>query len=311
MKKLKLFFKEIVLLLFSINISFLVYSCGSEKDNSEDVISGTPVKITHPFKTSISDYIELNGSTVFLTKEIVRATFQGFVEKVYKNIGDNVKQGEDLFQIKTIESASADSLNISLGSKQFKGYVDLKAKSNGVLTELNYHQGDYISNGELLAVVSNPSSMRIEVNVPFEDVSKTIIGNSCEIQLPGGDKLRGTIDRSIPKVDSATQTQTYFIKLAEYKILPEDLNVIIRIPFNKLNNVLVLPKSSLVTNVTQDSFWVMRLINDTTAVKTNITKGIENDSIVQILNSNLNPEDQVILTGAYGLHDTAKVEIQK
>ncbi len=75
--------------------------------------------------------------------------------------------------------------------------------------------------------------------------------------------------------------------------------------------LLVLPKSSLVTNVTQDSFWVMKLINDTTAVKINVTRGIENDSVVQILNSNLKPDDKIILSGAYGLPDTAKVEIVK
>lgn len=310
MEKSKLL-KGILFPLVLIILSLMVYSCGSEKDNSEVVNSGTPVTITHPYIAGMSNYIELNGSTVFLTKEIVRATFQGYIEKVFKNIGDNIKPGDDLFQIKTIESAAADSLNISLGNKQFKGYVNLKAKSNGVLTELNYHQGDFISNGELLAVVSNPSSMRIEVNVPFEEVPKTTVGKECEVLLPGEEELKGIIDRSIPKVDSANQTQTYFIKLVQYKSLPEDLNVLIRIPFNKLNNILVLPRTSLLTNVTQDSFWVMKLINDSTAIRTNIKKGIENDSLVQILNKNLNPTDRVVLIGAYGLPDTAKVEIKK
>ncbi len=55
----------------------------------------------------------------------------------------------------------------------------------------------------------------------------------------------------------------------------------------------------------------MKLINDSTAVKNKITKGIENDSVVQVLNSNLKPDDKVILSGAYGLPDTVKVEIQK
>ncbi len=113
------------------------------------------------------------------------------------------------------------------------------------------------------------------------------------------------------KIDSATQTQTYYIKLANYKPLPENLNVTIRIPFSKTNDALVVPKSSIVTNVTQDSFWVMKLINDTTAVKENINKGIENDSIVQVLNSHLKPGNKIILSGAYGLPDTAKVEIRK
>ena len=153
--------------------------------------------------------------------------------------------------------------------------------------------------------------MRIKVNVPFEDVSKVKTGNRCEIQLPGGESLQGIIDRNIPKVDSATQTQIFYLRLAKYKTLPENLNVTVRIPFNKFNNVLVLPKSAVVTNVTQDSFWVMKLINDTTAVKENIEKGIENDSIVQIRGTNLKPGDKVILSGSYGLPDTARVEIQK
>ena len=303
--------KKIFLNLILFLLLFLVTCSNKEEGSDTEVNISTPVKITHPFKTTISDYIKLNGNIVFLTKEIVRATFQGFIVKVYKNIGDSVGSGEDVFQIKTIETAAADSFNISFGNKHFSGLVKLKAQSTGVLNELNYHQGDFVSNGEQLAVISNPSSIRIEVNVPFEETSKTKIGNSCDILLPGGETLKGVIDRSIPSVDSVTQTQIYFIRLINHKTLPENLNVTIRVPFNKSNNVLVLQKSSIITNVTEDSFWVMKLINDTTAVKTNIEKGIENDSIVQVLDSNLKPDDRVILSGAYGLPDTAKIEIQK
>ncbi len=303
----KIFF----LLVFLVESTILISCGGNDENNSGEVSSGTPVTVTHPFKANLSDYIELNGNTVFLTKEIVRATFQGYISKVYKNIGDFVNSGDDLFQVKTLESAAADSLNISFGNKKFRGVVILKSQSDGVLTEINYHKGDFVSNGEQLGIISNPSSMRINVSVPFEDVSKIKIGDRCKIQLPGGEILNGTVDINLPKIDSATQTQTYYLKLVNYQQLPENLNVTVRIPFNKANNVLVLPKSSLVTNVTQDAFWVMKLINDTTAVKENIKKGIENDSVVQILGSNLKQDDKVILSGAYGLPDTAKVEIQK
>ena len=117
-------------------------------------------------------------------------------------MGDFVKQGDDLFQIKTMESAATDSLNISFGNKQFKGTVKIKAQSDGVVTEINYYQGDFVSNGEQLTIISNPSSMRIAVNVPYEDILKVKIGNRCEIQLPGGGTLNGIVDRNIPKVDS-------------------------------------------------------------------------------------------------------------
>ncbi len=311
-KSLKKIAPKIFLFSLLLIVTAIIISCGgTEENNSDKVNSGTPVTITHPFKTNISDYIELNGNTVFLTKEIVRATFQGFIESVSKNIGDSVKHGDDLFQIKTIESAAADSLNISFGNKEFKGTVKLKAQSEGVLTELNYHQGDFVSNGEQLAIISNPSSLRIKLNVPYEDNLKVKIGRDCEVNLPDGITISGTIEKNVPAVNPITQTQIYFIKLKQYRNIPDSLNVIVKIPYKNFTNTTVLPKSSLVTNVTEDSFWIMKLINDTTAIRVNIKRGIESDSIVQILSPKLDTADRVILTGAYGLPDTAKVEIVK
>ena len=311
-KKILINIKKTFLFSSLLIIPIIFISCGgNEGSNTNDVSSGTPVTITHPFKTNLSDYIELNGNTVFLTKEIVRATFQGFISKVYKNIGDSVKPGEDLFQIKTMESAATDSLNISFGNKQFKGTVLLKAQSNGILTELNYHQGDFVSNGELLAIIANPSSLRIKLNVPYEDVLKVKIGSGCKVNLPNGINIPGTIEKNVPAVNPITQTQTYFIKLRQPQNIPDSLNVIVKIPFKSFSNTTVLPKSALVTNVTEDNFWIMKVVNDTTAIRVNIKKGIESDSLVQILTPKLDTSATIILTGAYGLPDTAKVEIVK
>ena len=303
---------KLLLFFLSCTISISIISCGgTEQNNPNEVNSGTPVTITHPFKTDLSDYIDLNGTTIFLTKEIIRSTFEGYIEKVYKNIGDPVKQGNDIFEIRTMESAAADSLNISFGGKQFKGIVKLKAKSDGVLTELNYHQGDFVSNGELLAIVANPSSLRIKLNVPYEDVLKVKIGKDCKVNLPDEITLPGTIEKNVPAVNAATQTQTYFIMLKQSHNIPDSLNVIVKIPYKTSKNALVIPKSALLTNVTEDNYWVMKIINDTTAVRVNIQKGIETDSLVQVLGAELNTKVRIVKTGAYGLPDTAKVEIVK
>ena len=249
-------------------LAFVICSCGSDKSNSKsETAGGTQVQVTHPFITEISDSLEMNGTVIFLNKEIVRATFQGYIENVEKNVGDNISGGEVIFKIKTMESAAAESLKISFGGKQFKGVVDIKAKSPGVLTSINYHTGDYISSGEQLAVVSNPASIRIKLNVPYENSSKINIGSKCKVIIPGGETFPGTVSKNIPLVDSIAQTQTYYIKLIGNKSLPENLNVTVNIPFNQTNNALVLPQNAVITNVTQDSFWTMKLINDTTAVR--------------------------------------------
>ncbi len=304
--------KNIFIIFLLLVVSVSLVSCGGNEDaSSNDVSTGTPVTITHPVKMNITDYLELNGNTVFLDKEIVRSTFDGFIVKVYKNIGDKVKPGDILFQIKTIESAATDTLGIMLGNRLFKGTIYIKANTKGVLSELNYHQGNYVMGGEQIALVSNPSSLRIKLNVPYEDVLKVKIGNGCEVNLPDGVNLPGIIEKNVPAVNPVTQTQIYFIKLSYYRSVPESLNVIVRIPFKKFKDTTVLPKSSLITDVTESNFWIMKLVNDTTAVRVDVKKGIENDSVAQILSPKLNAADRIVLSGAYGLPDTAKVEIAK
>jgi hypothetical protein len=55
----------------------------------------------------------------------------------------------------------------------------------------------------------------------------------------------------------------------------------------------------------------MKLVNDSTAVKVIVKKGIETNNEVEITDPVLNPSDRVILTGNYGLPDTASIIIMK
>ncbi len=193
----------------------LLSSCSSNNGSTNESTKGTPVTITYPMKTNMYAFINLNGNTVFLKKEIIRSTFNGFIKKVFKNIGDNVNPGDTLFQINTQESSAIDTLKLKMDNQLFQGSVFVKANSKGILTELDYHEGDFVSTGEQIAIVSNPSSLRIKLNVPYEDVSKIKIGNKCKITLPDNSEINGIIVKSVPVVDPVTQTQTYYLKLNE------------------------------------------------------------------------------------------------
>ena len=290
----------------------LIFFISCSSDNKDDSLSselGTPVKITNPLMTDLTESVAFNATTVFMNKEIVRSTFQGFIEKIYKNIGDNVKIGEPLFLIRTKESAASDSMLIKIGNEIFKGTVTVNGQVNGVLTELNFYTGDYISEGEQIAIVSNPSSLRINLNVPYQYSSKVNRNSICDVHLPNGKTLKAGIEKILPSVDPASQTQTFILKIYERDILPENLNVSVMIPVSRFKDVLALPKSAVMSNETLETFWVMKLINDSTAVRVDIQKGIENDSLVQIVKPPFNLSDKIIYDGAYGLPDTANVMI--
>jgi multidrug efflux pump subunit AcrA (membrane-fusion protein) len=189
----------------------------------------------------------------------------------------------------------------------FQGAINIRARSNGIVTALNYYTGDFISEGEEIAIISNPSSLRITLNVPYQYVSRMNLHSQCEIFLPDGKIVHATIQKMIPSVDPVSQTQTFLLRLDDRVNLPENLNVNARVPLRTIKDAQVFPLSTILSNETQDEFWIMKLVNDTTAVRVNITKGIEEDSLVQILDPKFKLTDNIILDGAYGLPDTAKV----
>jgi multidrug efflux pump subunit AcrA (membrane-fusion protein) len=302
--------KEFIILLL-IMFLVLLYSCGTKSEDTTIKAVGTPVEITTPQKTNLTEYITLNANTFFLKKEIVRATFQGFIETIHKNLGDKVSDGDLLLEIKTKESAADKNLKLPIGEKTFSGIIKIYAKSEGVLTELNYNTGDFVSDGEQIAVISNPSSLRMNLNVPYQYTNKININSFCDVFLPTGKVVKATIKKVIPKVDPTAQTQTYILDINHSESLPENLNVNARIPLRTIKDVIVLPKAAVLANETLDQFWIMKLINDQTAIRVDVTKGIENDSLVQILNPTLNLNDRIVTDGAFGMPDTARVEIGK
>ena len=49
--------------------------------------------------------------------------------------------------------------------------------------------------------------------------------------------------------------------------------------------LIIIPKDAVLTNETQDEFWIMTITSDSLALKTPIVIGLENDSEVEIVKS--------------------------
>lgn len=300
-----------VILMIVTGIFLFLFSCGKKERNDPNVANGTPVTVGYPFLSAVTEYAEFNATTVFLKKEIIRSTFQGFVRKTYKNIGDRVVPGEVIFQLITKEASAADSIQLSFRGEAFRGRVDIKATSSGVLTEMNYNAGDFVSEAEQLAVITNPFSAAVLLSVPYQQSASITINAPCALILPNGKQLNGRIARSLPSVDPVSQTQSFIIRCDGLKDIPSNLNLIVKIHTREVSHAIVIQKSAIQSNETLDHFWIMKLIDDSTAVKTLVKTGIENDSTVQILNPVLKLTDRIIVDGAYGLTDTSKVIIHE
>jgi hypothetical protein len=91
--------------------------------------------------------------------------------------------------------------------------------------------------------------------------------------------------------------------------IPENLIAKVRILKIQKTNTTSLPKQAVLSNDAQTSFWVMEMIDSTTAVKVPVVKGIETKERIEILKPQFSGNDKILLTGNYGLPDTAKVKV--
>jgi multidrug efflux pump subunit AcrA (membrane-fusion protein) len=301
--------KKIFLLSLLSILLITLSSCGKkDAEETETPVKGVEVTAGNPITTKMNEYLDLNANTFFLSQEIVRATFPGFILKTDKNLGDHVKKGELLFTLKTKEASASDSIYLE---NQFNGMVNIYARSNGILTELTYQSGDYVTESDRLALIVDPSSLRIMLNVPFQYSNNVSRTDSYLIKLPDKKEFSARVVKKLPSIDAVNQTQSFILEPNTSLNVPANLNLIVKIPLKTLVNAVALPKSAVVTNETESEFWVMKIINDSTAVKFDIKKGIETDSLVQIKEPVLSVNDRFVTEGAYGLPDTVTIMIKK
>ncbi len=261
------------------------------------------VKTTVIQQGNIENYIRLNGKTIYLKKNRIVSPISGYVINMNVKYGDIVQKNDIMFELQTKES-KALSNNI--------GDIKVLASSGGIVSELIVNQsGTYLVEGDLLCTIVENRDLIIQVNVPYEYKALLQTGANCKIMLPDNTMLEGAITKILPTINEINQTQLVLIKPDTKGQLPENLNLTVRFIIEKHTNSLLISKEAVMTNEKQSEFWLMKIVNDSMAVKIPIHKGIENDSIVEILSQGLNKNDLIISEGAYGLPDSSIVKIAK
>jgi len=300
------------LLLFFVTIT--LYSCGANASSVEEEAAATnvvtPVTVATAAKDTMSDYIELNATATFLLKTFIKSNANGYLHSSDIKLGQLVDKGKLLFTVTTKEAQSIGNAVNKLDSTfKFSGTNAIHAAASGFITQLDHQQGDYVQDGEQLAVISNSNSFAFIMNMPYELRPYIINKSSVQVVLPDGEILAGTIGQQMPVVDSAAQTQSLVIHVQATHTIPENLVAKVRIVKTFKPLAVTLPKAAVLTDETQADFWVMKMIDESTAVKVPVKKGMESLGRVEILSPAIGDSDRFLITGNYGLGDTAKVTI--
>ena len=301
------------LIIYFFAISLFV-SCQSKKAGAgeEALEVRTPVTVVKAGNEPMEDFVELNAISSYLQKWIVRANATGYLQSAKAQLNQSVLNGQTLYTVKTKEAQSiGNSINILDSGFHFTGLNSIKANGSGFISQVNHQNGDYVQDGDQLSVITDTRSFVFLLDMPYELRPYVMNKKSLEMVLPDGEKLIGELSGNMPTMDAASQTQSIILKVHTAHPLPENLIAKVKVVKSYRGNTPSLPRPAILTNETQSEFWVMKLLNDSTAVKIPVKKGIENTERIEILSPPFSADDKILVTGNYGLSDTARVQIVK
>ena len=285
-------------------------SCKSNDSSvdSEPPEVRTPVTVTSVTYQPLQDFIELNATSTYLQKDFVKSNLNGYIQKANIKYGDYVNRGQILFVLKTKEAqAIGNEVNQLDPNFKFSGVNTIHADASGYVMEINHQAGDYVQDGEQLAVINDSKSFVFTMNVPYQYKQYVPVGKQVQLTLPDGEHLMATVKSSLPIMDSVSQTQAISLTVNSPHSIPMNLIATAKIIKSSKTSGVVLDKKAVLSDESLNDFWVMKMINDSTAVKVPVKTGIETGDKVEIDSPQFSPNDKILLTGNYGLGDTALV----
>ncbi len=297
-----------------IPLVFLLSAC-SRPSAVEDIQAKAKVSVeVVALHTGIvKDELTLFANTLYLKRNVVTSPIPAFINRVFIKLGDPVKEGQVLYQLETKERRALGSSLITPDSTSATfGLIVVRCPASGMISTLDKQQiGDYVLEGGQLCTIAESSALAFAVNVPFEFIAFARAGMKCSLLLPDNSLHPATFTTPLTTMNALSQTQTVLAKANDMVFLPENLIVKVIVDKNTGKLQQVLPKACVLSDEMLEKFWVMELVNDTTAVKINVQLGNRNRESVEVLQPIFKPAAQFLTSGNYGLPDTAYVKVNR
>lgn len=285
-------------------------SCKSDSSQKDGMNVPIAVQAVAVVQQDIAEYHTFNGVTVYQKKENIRANVTGYISWLPHELGSSIRAGQTFAQVRTKEQdALREAVTIDSTLKKFSKPLSVYGNGTGTITALNVQKNDYVAEGDLLATISEPSSLVVQVNVPFVYEHDLIVGTPCEIILGNGNTVTTQISGSLPIMDPIPQSHIFLIALPK-EPLPENLNVQVRILDRERKGAKALPVNAVQSNELMTDYWVMKVVNDTLAVKQNVALGLKTDTLIEVISDALQVGDKVVTEGAYQMQDSTLISVQ-
>lgn len=296
--------KCIVLLL-----AICLTACGRSSGDAETSYEKprTSVTLTHVTPGRIRNEIVLSGTTVYQNKMIVTAPIPSFISEVNVQPGMKVEAGQLLYKLESKEHRALSGEP----EENRLGMVVVRAAASGIVTSVMQQTGSFVAEGTALCTLADLNSLVFELNVPYEQSRYIIPGKTCTIVLPDATVLKAVIRTPLATMNTVSQVQQV-VAHARSSFLPEGLTVKVLVDTGHAGNeIRLLPKAAVQSDEKLTGYWVMKLADDSTAVRIPVIIGNSSADSIEIVSPLFSASDRIVLSGSYALEDSARVVILK
>lgn len=266
------------------------------------------------------------------------------IEKIYVDVGDNVRQGQvlvqldasnlqqlklqvenqkiefnrtsQLYQVGGASKAEYDNAKLQLDVlstqlKQLMQNTQLTAPISGVVTARNYDSGDMYSQGQPVLTIEQINPVKVMVNISEVYYKQVFKGMPVDIELDAyeGETFYGKVTIVYPTVDQSTHTFPVEVTInnSSQKVRP-GMFARATVNFGDKNHVLV-PDEALVKQIGAGDRYVYIYKNGKVSYN-KVELGKHIGTKYEIL-SGVNSGDDVVIAGQSRLANGKEVEVVK
>ena len=196
-----------------------------------------------------------------------------------------------------------------LGAAAQLGYTEIRSPIDGAVSDRAVYPGDVAAAGTPLLIVMDTSKVVVRLHIPQQQSELLRLGQRATIRVPGLDKdLPAKVTVLSPALDPSSTTEEIWVEADNPKgELKPGTTAHVSITAKTVANALVVPATAILTGPNgQTSVMVVK--SDGRAYAQDVKTGIQQNPMIQIV-SGLQPGEQVIVSGQYGLPDKTKVKI--
>jgi HlyD family secretion protein len=197
-----------------------------------------------------------------------------------------------------------------MGAQAQLSYSEIRSPIDGFITDRPLYPGEMAAAGTALLTVMDLSSVIVKAHIPQSEAAFLKVGDKGTITAPGLEHpIDGKVTVVSPALDPNSTTVEVWLEAKNPKHeLKPGTSVQLSLTAQTVKDVLVVPVNAVLT-APDGTTSVMIAGSDNLAHQTPVKVGIRNGDDIQITEG-VTENDKVISSGAYGLPDKTKIQIQ-